>query len=504
MFKYHFKYSVVETTQELTDEQISKLKGIDVKPRTPLYSLLSELGLPQKRNLFINHEELFFCHYTGLIKADDWDKVLPKSFLDFQSTITEFCAINDIPRSLDRFFKTHSKSYNQHITSVNYQHLLGKLRHIGSSYGELVNKKKTNNTRQIDRSVKSKERALKLLSDNHVSLAEPWHPVREGKTLLRFKVKCNICSTEYETYLHTTSVNRCPNCMESRYTSHREALFKSFISKYTKVLQSVRYKISPYEIDLFLPETNLGFEFNGFYYHSNLFHDKFYHSLKTSKALENGVKLYHIWEDVPDYKVKSFILNKLGLSKRIYARNTTIGNGTVGFHNLSHFSNDCQASHRFSLFYNGKEVAQMSFRRCSEGIEIARYSCYPGVCVVGGFSKLLKYAMKLFQGYFTKVVSYCDRDLTPDYRDSIYYKSGFNFIVNSPNIMRYFITKPIVIDGTQYLSNTIVPRQVCQKHKILRSVKGLDPSLSEEELCKSLGIYQVHNSGNFKFYKNLL
>jgi len=56
---------------------------------------------------------------------------------------------------------------------------------------------------------------------------------------------------------------------------------------------------------MLLPELNIGFEFNGVFWHSDKFKDDKYHYKKNKLSLENGVKLYTIWED--DWNTKKEI-----------------------------------------------------------------------------------------------------------------------------------------------------------------------------------------------------
>ena len=50
------------------------------------------------------------------------------------------------------------------------------------------------------------------------------------------------------------------------------------------------------EIDIYLPDYKLGIEFNGDYYHSSAFKDKYYHQHKSLLAISKGINLVHIWE----------------------------------------------------------------------------------------------------------------------------------------------------------------------------------------------------------------
>lgn len=51
-----------------------------------------------------------------------------------------------------------------------------------------------------------------------------------------------------------------------------------------------------YELDIYLPNIKVAIEFNGTYWHSNLFKDKYYHQLKTKLCKEKNIILIHIFE----------------------------------------------------------------------------------------------------------------------------------------------------------------------------------------------------------------
>lgn len=61
--------------------------------------------------------------------------------------------------------------------------------------------------------------------------------------------------------------------------------------------------ISPYEIDIFLPDKNLAIEVNGDYWHSNNFLNKSrlmsaeeYHTMKAKLCAKKGVQIVYVWE----------------------------------------------------------------------------------------------------------------------------------------------------------------------------------------------------------------
>ena len=72
-----------------------------------------------------------------------------------------------------------------------------------------------------------------------------------------------------------------------------------------------------FELDIYLPELNIAFDFDGNYYHSSKFKDMYYHQRKTLCCYKQNIKLAHILEYFWDTdkenvqnKIKDFIFNK--------------------------------------------------------------------------------------------------------------------------------------------------------------------------------------------------
>lgn len=92
------------------------------------------------------------------------------------------------------------------------------------------------------------------------------------------------------------------------HSSKEDALVAWIKSNGFEVIQS-HSNDSISEIDIFIPSLNIGFEFNGVYWHSNKHKDSKYHLNKTRACMENGIKLYHIWEHWNQLDVYEFILH---------------------------------------------------------------------------------------------------------------------------------------------------------------------------------------------------
>ena len=50
-------------------------------------------------------------------------------------------------------------------------------------------------------------------------------------------------------------------------------------------------------MDIYLPNEHIAFEFNGIYWHSDKFKDKFYHQRKTLLCYAQGIQVVHIYEN---------------------------------------------------------------------------------------------------------------------------------------------------------------------------------------------------------------
>lgn len=109
---------------------------------------------------------------------------------------------------------------------------------------------------------------------------------------------------------HFLDGERCPYCFGS--TSKAEEELKKWMEQNLRInvekkrIQS-KNKKKEYEIDLFVPMLNIGFEFNGTYWHSTQVKDKNYHVNKRKACEANNIKLYFLWEHWGENVCRSII-----------------------------------------------------------------------------------------------------------------------------------------------------------------------------------------------------
>ncbi len=253
------------------------------------------------------------------------------------------------------------------------------------------------------------------------------------------------------------------------------------------------------EIDIYLPELKLGFEFNGLYWHSEVNKSKNYHLEKTNYFKDKGINIIHIWEDDWDYKkdiVKSMILNRLGKNnQKIYGRKcfikeVTDNNIIRNFLNENHIQGYCPNQKKVGLYYNNILVSLMCFNKF-EGRKklpdtewnLSRFCNLKSTNVIGGASKLLKYFIE--ENKPSRIISYADKDWSVG---NLYYQMGFSNIKESNVDYKYIINDKRV-----------------HKQNFKKSNLKLDESVTESNYMKSNNYYKIWDCGKIKFeklYKN--
>jgi hypothetical protein len=290
---------------------------------------------------------------------------------------------------------------------------------------------------------------------------------------------------------------QCTVCFPvSKLSSFKELeLYEWIKSIYDgEVIQSYRDGM---EIDIYLPELKLGFEFNGLYWHSELYKDKNYHLDKTNYFKERGVRIIHIWEDDLDYKsdiIKSQIMNWLGLTpNKIPARKCRIVeiDSTSEYRNFlekNHIQGYTSASIKIGLYYGEELVSLMTFDRfegrksMEEGAwNLSRFCNKINTNVIGGASKLLNYFIKEWKP--NRLISFADKSWS---NGDLYQKLGFYIkSVSYPNYS-------YLIDRSR--SN----KQKWKKSNLAKM--GFDEGLSESKIMEdNFGAYKIFDCGQIKF-----
>jgi len=230
----------------------------------------------------------------------------------------------------------------------------------------------------------------------------------------------------------------------NKHTSGKEVELINFISSNYQGKIIINEKIlDPFEIDVYLPELKIGFEFNGLFWHSDLYKEKNYHMNKTEMAEKNDIKLIHIYEDDWLYKqdiIKSKLLNLLAKSHCINAyeceiREISDNNLIKNFLNQSDLQGFIESDVKVGLFYKEELISLMIFGSYRKSIneefikgsyELLRFCDKLNFNVVDGASRLFEYFVKSYNPI--EIISYSDRswqlnDLYEKMKFKLFYKT---------------------------------------------------------------------------------
>jgi len=313
---------------------------------------------------------------------------------------------------------------------------------------------------------------------------------------INYKFKCVNCGYIVSARLDNGYIPHCKLCsLSGNQTSKQEDEICNYLTSIgISFEQNNRTILNGFEIDILLPEHNFGIEFNGIYWHSNLFKNEKYHLNKTKKCAMQGIQLLHIFDYQWTLKqdiIKSVLSSKLNKNNKIYARNCSIGlvapKDKKEFLDKTHIQGNCNTSVNIGLYYNSelKSLLCLNKSRFDKKYdwEISRYSSDLFTTVVGGFSKMLKY---FINNHAPKnIISYADRCFSTG---NLYTKNNFKLVdVTKPNYY-YFKDK-----------FNIYSRQVFQKHKLKNKLESFNPLLTETENMYNNGYLRFWDCGNYKF-----
>lgn len=194
---------------------------------------------------------------------------------------------------------------------------------------------------------------------------------------------------------------KCPHCAHHISVGEKELheFLRSILSG-EAILTNTRAVISPYELDMYIPEKKIAVEYNGVYWHSEKMKSVHYHSEKYKACCDKDIQLITVWEDDWQNKrpiVEEMLKSKLGVDDRprVYARNTTVVDVPSGvandFFERYHIQGAARCTHYYGLSYGGGIVAVMGIGKMKDVVHIDRYAT--SCLVVGGMGKLVKKAV---------------------------------------------------------------------------------------------------------------
>lgn len=279
-----------------------------------------------------------------------------------------------------------------------------------------------------------------------------------------------------------------------------DKLFTSFISK--KELELLNWIKSYYpdarkmrkggnEIDVFIPELNIGIEFNGLYWHSELNKPTNYHLDKTNYFKEHGIKLLHVFEHEwasKQQQIKSFLQsainknsNKIGARKCnfIWSNDKKDKKEVAEFLETYHIQGKVTCDYVVKVNYKDQLVAVATFgkhHRNSVDWVLSRFCTKQDYTIQGGLTKISKIAYEKLQ---SSIISWAHYRLSDG---NGYKKAGWieeNFL--PPD---YFYHQRL----------KVVSKQSRQKKKV-KTPEGM----TEHEHALKDGLHRVYDCGKIRF-----
>jgi hypothetical protein len=271
---------------------------------------------------------------------------------------------------------------------------------------------------------------------------------------------CDRCLTDFsftKQYFHLSKITHtiCPTCHpRSQSRSGQELELYAFIKNLRPdAVSGYRSHYHSKEIDIYIPDLKVGFEYNGLYWHSEsvLLHNDRSPRADHEKLLafqSQGIRLIQIFEDEwinQPHIVKSRIANILGkTTKKISARSCDVkkvsSRDAARFCDDNHIMGSGRSNVRLGLYHDHELVSVMTFSKSNisrkvAGWELNRFASRIDLSVTGGASRLFTAFLRSYDP--DRVVSFSDNRWSDG---ELYQKLGFQKInAGSPN---YWYTMP--------------------------------------------------------------
>lgn len=308
--------------------------------------------------------------------------------------------------------------------------------------------------------------------------------------------------------------NNCNDLVAHTYSNMEEDVvdFIHNLCPEINIVRNDRKIISPMEIDIYIPEYKLGIECNPTSTHNSSFFDPWggqpkhykYHQIKSSKAKESGIFLFHIFGYEWTHKqkiIKSMIANLLHRNdNKVGARETYVSllsqKECKEFLEANHRQGSMNASIRLGLKHKQTDelVSVMTFNKVrstigenkscnSRTFELSRFCSKCGYSIAGGANKLFTYFLRNYK--YSKIISFSDVAHT---KGNLYRKLSFSPVnISSPNYV-----------WVDMYDRKYYNRVNCQKknlHNLFRDDNIDIKNKTEKEIMEEHGFAQVFDSG---------
>ena len=435
--KHNIEFITKDEAHNLINEhhKILKISKLYNMPSSTLSGIFKRYGITSK----VQTSKLIKQNIIDDLQSGLTVNKISQKYNVNRYAIRDFCNNNNI--QFKNFFEKHKDTRNNIINDINFY----------------VNENKTKTLNQIS-------------IENDISIEQLKKVFRE---------------TNNDVILHLYN--------KSKGQLEIEDYIKSL--NFSCVTTKKKYNNRLFEIDCYVADKKFGVEYCGEYWHSYMENsNKNYHKNKffMSKALD--IKLMTIFEhefiNKPDI-IKSMINSRLGINKKIFARKTSvklINNIQANqFHNKNHINGYVHSSINIGLFNTNELVSVLSLSKSRFNkkyqYEITRYSTELNHNVIGGFSKLFNFFIKIKNP--DSCMTYADLRFG---EGLVYTKANFSYSHTTGANYWYFNKKnPIGFES----------RMKYQKKNLIK--KYPEKTGHEFDIMSSLGYLRIYDCGSNVF-----
>lgn len=286
---------------------------------------------------------------------------------------------------------------------------------------------------------------------------------------------------------------------ENSMISYLEKEIVTFIKSiyYGEIIENSRNIIPPKELDIYVPEKKLAIEFDGLYWHNEIYTDKKYHLRKTLACNEKGIDLIHVFEDDWLYKkeiVKSMIASRLDIyQKRVFARKCNIEKikkeQAKDFFNKNHLQGFTYGDLYLGLTINNELVQCICINKKGwhdGNVELTRMVTKLNTQVIGGFSKLMSHIDDYIE--YNSISSYIYRAW---FNGNGYLNVGFKIVKENP-CSYYYVVENKKVHKSHFRRARI------KKFYRQGYLKYYDENKTEHENMLDNHIYRIYDCGTIK------
>jgi len=334
---------------------------------------------------------------------------------------------------------------------------------------------------------------LKFLNDKNII---PSFLIDEymNEDLQVFEYFCKSCNKKFTAKTTVAQKVHCPN---HKFRTLKEQQVKDFLTanKIEFVCnKSFSFERKRFELDIYIPELKLGIEFNGVFWHSELYRNKTYHLDKYLFFEKQDIKVIQIFENEWDFKqeiVKSIICehiekNAIISIDKCYIK--TIENKAAKFfiqnNSLQDYEKSCVC---FGVFNENELVHVFTTNIVFENIEINQECSKMGVKILNIYPKLIDAILQTHNSsVFKNIIRFANLRFP-----------------NQEKLYNFKLIGMLLPDFFYFKDKEVFSKKQLNKKKIKQIIKIEDKAKTIEENLLLNSCYRVYDCGKKVFAYNL-